>query len=290
MNAKFKNKLKSLKNDILTYDDIAMAAIIPLFVKNKNGEIAIKSSISNWKDELETESDYEYFLSKIIWRRVDQAVTGILKERDPFFEKILKTLNVCINTTELKKIRYFGTVLVLENQFSSVTKPVITETEFSLIPEKLFTLKQSELFFNIFHYIKENTHYAPAIPLNLLVKRIRNSFLSEIKFLSCSGFNAPDEMSINEIVNNGLIEVKEKLDIYYVSKNKIRKDDADFIYAAFKNISKDMMNGGIQDSLFNYLKDFNKTLTKDTFYIKYHHIMNYLLTNFKNNIKKNVSV
>ena len=289
LQAKFKNNLKSLQNDILTIDDIAMTAIIPLFLKNEDGEMGIKSSISKWNDKLETESDCEFFLSRIIWRRVDQAVTKILKERDPFFEKILKTLNVCINTTELKKIRFFGTVLILENQFSKITKPVIDEDRFNLIPEKSFTFKQAELFLNIFDYLKANTDFSPAIPLNLLVKRIKNSFLNEIYFQTGYSFNNIEEISLQEIVNNGLTDIKKKLDIYYVSKNKIGQEDADFIYGAFNNISKDMLNGGMHDSLFSYLKDYNQSLTREIFYAKYHHIMNYLLTQFKNNISKNVS-
>ena len=289
LQAKFKNNLKSLQNDILTIDDIAMTAIIPLFLKNEDGEMGIKSSISKWNDKLETESDCEFFLSRIIWRRVDQAVTKILKERDPFFEKILKTLNVCINTTELKKIRFFGTVLILENQFSKITKPVIDEDRFNLIPEKSFTFKQAELFLNIFDYLKTNTDFSPAIPLNLLVKRIKNSFLNEIYFQTGYSFNNIEEISLQEIVNNGLTDIKKKLDINYVSKNKIGQEDADFIYGAFNNISKDMLNGGMNDSLFSYLKDYNQSLTREIFYVKYHHIMNYLLTQFKNNISKNVS-
>ena len=289
LQAKFKNNLKSLQNDILTIDDIAMTAIIPLFLKNEDGEMGIKSSISKWNDKLETESDCEFFLSRIIWRRVDQAVTKILKERDPFFEKILKTLNVCINTTELKKIRFFGTVLILENQFSKITKPVIDEDRFNLIPEKSFTFKQAELFLNIFDYLKTNTDFSPAIPLNLLVKRIKNSFLNEIYFQTGYSFNNIEEISLQEIVNNGLTDIKKKLDINYVSKNKIGQEDADFIYGAFNNISKDMLNGGMHDSLFSYLKDYNQSLTREIFYAKYHHIMNYLLTQFKNNISKNVS-
>ena len=290
LKAKFKNKLKSLQNDILTYDDIAMTAIIPLFLENKDGEIGIKSSISKWEDKLETESDCEFFLSRIIWRRVDQAVTKILKERDPFFEKIIKTLNVCVNTTELKKIRYFGTVFILENQFCRITKHVIDEEEFNLIPEKLFKFRQSKLFLNIFDYIKKNTDFSPAIPFNLLVKRIKKSYFSDNNFQSGFTYNEFEEISLQEIVNNGLIEIKEKLEIYYVTKNKIGQEDADFIYAAFINISKDMLNGGMQDSLFCYLKDFNPTLTREIFYIKYHNIMNYLLSQFKNNIYENVSV
>ena len=288
LKSKLKNKIIFIRDDENDIEDIAMNAIVPLFTNNSEGKIGISRSIEKWNDALETESDCMYFLSRVIWRRVDQTIINIIKERDPIFEKILKTLNVCINNTELRKIRYFGTVLVLENRNSEVTKQVIDESAFNLLPENLFSYKQSELFRKIFEYIKINTDYYPAIPLNLLIKRIKSYYFSnkmEIAEITENSFN---ELSLTDIVEDSLKVVREKIDICYVLKNKLSSDDAENIYAALNNISKDMLNGGMHDSLYNYLKDFDKSLTREIFYTKYHHIMNYLLTLLKNNIVENI--
>ena len=103
LKTKFKTNLHFLRDDNNTLEDIAMDSIVPLFVNNSSGKLGLARAMQKWDDNLDSEDSVEYFLSRIVWRRVDQTVTGILKERDPFFEKILKTLNVCINTTELKK-------------------------------------------------------------------------------------------------------------------------------------------------------------------------------------------
>lgn len=288
LKSKFKNKIIFINDDENTIEDIAMHSIVTLFTKNINGQIGIARSLDKWNDKLETESDCMYFLSRIIWRRVDQTIIKILKEKDPIFEKILKTLNVCINNTELKKTRYFGTVLILENKNEQVCKEIINEEDFNLLPEKLFGYKQSELFRNIFEYLKNNTEYFPAIPLNMLVKRVKSFYFSnKIEYPDITE-NSFYELSLKEIVEDSLNNLKEKLDIYYVSKNKLCSDDAENIYAAFNIISKDMLNGGMHDSLYCYLKDFDKSLTRETFYKKYHHIMNYLLTLLKNNITEKI--
>lgn len=288
LKTKFKNKIIFITYNESNIEDIAMNSIVSLFIKNTNGKIGIARSLEKWDDSLETESDCMYFLSRIIWRRVDQTIIKILKERDPIFEKILKTLNVCINNTELKKIRYFGTVLILENNNTQVCKEVINDDEFNLLPEKLFGNKQSELFRNIFEYLKINTDFYPAIPLNMLVKRVKSFYFSNKIEYPYITENSYHELSLNEIVEDSLSNIREKLDIYYVSKNKLCSKDAENIYAAFNIISKDMLNGGMHDSLYCYLKDFDKSLTRETFYSKFHPIMNYLLTLFKDNIAEKI--
>ncbi len=288
LKAKFKLNLKFLNSEEHNMVDIAMDAIVPLFVKNNFGQLGICRSLENWNDTLENISDADYFLSRIIWRRVDQTVTKVLKERDPIFEKILKTLNFCIQKNKYKKISYFGTVFVLENPETELFGEIIDEQNFNLIPEAYFGLRQADLFNKLFEYLFSETNYYSAIPLNLLVKRIKfyhtNRMTARIDHNGATG----EIISLNEIVDNGLKEVKEKLDVYYVQKDKLNKDEAELIYSAFSNISKDMLSGQIHDSLYLYLKDYRNSLTREQFYSKYLHIMNYLLSQLKSDISNNI--
>ena len=173
LKSKFLSQLNYLKNDDLTVDDIARDAIIPLFVKNNSDQLGICRSLETWNDKLNSQSDADYFLSRIIWRRVDQTVTKLYKQRDPIFDKILKTLNVSIKNQGLSKVRYFGTVYIMQNKGSEVIGEVVTEESFNAIKEKYFGMKHKEMFHNLFEYLLINTNFAPAIPLNLLVKRIK---------------------------------------------------------------------------------------------------------------------
>jgi hypothetical protein len=289
LKSKFKSNLYFLRDDVNSIEDIAMDSIVPLFVKNASGNLGICRAIEKWSDNLDTVDSAEYFLSRIIWRRVDQTVTNILRERDPIFTKILKSLNISIKNNEFKKLRYFGTVLVLQKSNSNIFGQIINEQHFNEIPEKYFSYKQTLLFYKLFEYLVSETTYYPAIPLNLLVKRIKNyyfnNFFHSDNFISSSEEN----FSLKEIVDESLFDLKEKLFHLYVTNNKLNREDALLIYSAFINISKDMINGGIKDSLYFYLKDYKSTLPRDIFYKKYHPIMNYLLTLFKARISEKIN-
>ena len=50
--------------------------------------------MEKWNDSIDSEGSANYFLSRIIWRRVDQTVTKLYKENDPVFDKILKIENL----------------------------------------------------------------------------------------------------------------------------------------------------------------------------------------------------
>lgn len=288
LKTKFKSNLHFLKSEDHSIDDIAMDAIVPLFIKNNYGQLGIYKSLSKWKDPLITQADANYFLSRIIWRRVDQTVTKVFKERDPIFEKILKTIKVCIQNNNFERVRYFGTVLVVQNTESSLLGKIIDENSFNQIPEHYFGLRQTELLNKLFEYIITETNFRPALPLNMLVKRVKlyhsNRLAPKNDFVDSS----EDSLVLNDLIKSGLKDVKQKLEVYYVSNNKLSKDEAELIYASFDNISKDMLNGGIKDSLFFYLSDYDKTLTRELFYAKYHHIMNYLLSLLKNNIAEKI--
>lgn len=287
--AKYKFFFNSIRSQESNLQDLAMDSIIPLFVKNPDGKLGLKRSLEKWNDKIESASEADYFLSRIIWRRVDQTFTKILKERDPIFEKILKTLNICIRNNPYKKLRYFGTVLIVKDSNTQPFGEIIDEDNFNLIPEYLFGLKQSELFNSLFEYIINETNYYPAIPLNLLVKRIKYFHTKMFQSPNENSAHTIDEISLTEVIKTSLSDVKEKLDVYYVTKNKLEDKEAEMIYAAFKSISKDMLNGGMHDSLYFYINDKNKTISREIFYSKYHHIMNYLLTRFKTNLTKDIN-
>ena len=288
LKTKFKTNLHFLRDDIHSIEDIAMDSIVPLFVYNGSGQLGLTRAILKWNDSLDSEESAEYFLSRIIWRRVDQTVTGILRERDPIFAKILKTLNISILHNKFKKYRYFGTVLVVQNRDSKIFGKIIDKDNFYDIPENLFSHKQASLFNKLFEHLVAETNYYPAIPLNLLVKRIKSYYTSNNYIPSHYLENSDEKISLNEIVTSGMEALRRKIDNYYIANNKLNCVDGDFIYSAFKNISRDMLNGGINESLYFYLKDFKKDLTREVFYAKYHHIMNYLLSKLKNSISEKI--
>ncbi len=288
LKSKFASKLDFLSGDQQGIEEIAMDAIVPFFVKNSNNTYGLHRSLEKWDDPIETNADASYFLSRIIWRRIDQAVTKILKERDPIFEKIIKTLHVCIKNNKYIKFRHFGTLYILQNSNYEIDGQVIDDDNFNLIPIEFFGLKQTKLFTQIFQYIENETNFCKAIPLNLLVKRIK-FYHTDLSEGSYEGHSiTSDKYSLDMVVEEAMVSVREKLDTYYVSKNKLSTGEADLMYASFSNIAKDMLNGGLHDSLYEYLKDHDNSLTKELFYVKYYNRMNYLLSLFKNQLVDNI--
>ncbi len=282
----FSSKLYLNGNSDLTIDDIAMDSITQLFIKNSKNELGIKSALDNWNDKIDSTADANFFLHKIVWSRVEQTVTQIYKDRDPIFAKIHKTISVCIKNNNYKKLNHLGTVFIVEKNCKSISGNIIDDAVLDSIPENIFTLKQNKLFEALFNYIVEETEFFPAIPLNNLVKRIKKHHFIEYKKSHPFFTEREDNFYFDEIIESGLRSLSSKIETFYIAKEKLTEEEADMFMASFQDISKDLMSGGINSSLYSYLKYQKKSLTQEEFYSKYHHIMNYLLNDFKNNIAK----
>ncbi len=236
-------------------DDLAIDAIVPLFIKNSNEVLGIKRAMDKWDDQIIDDADAEFFLSRLVWKRTEQTITSMLKEQDPIFNKILKTLNICISNNSIKKIRYFGTVYVVESKTKTVEGNLLKSEDFHKIPNDLFGYKQVTLFDKLFDYIKNETNFSPAIPLNLLIRRIKEYYLTK-HFQSKKNHDEQNNIFIyDDIVQMGLNSIKEQLETYYIPNSRLNENDAELIMLSFKNISEDLLNGGMAGSLYDYLKD-----------------------------------
>ena len=276
-----------LKTESLSLEDLAMDAIVPLFVNNSEGILGLNRAIKLWDKKIDNEANAEFFLAQIIWKRTEQTITSLLKERDPIFEKILKTLSVCIVNNELKKIYHFGTVFIVKKKVRLITGEILTDDFFTNIPLSFFKLKQISLFNKLFEYIENESDFFPAIPLNKLVKRVKLFHFQSYKNNYSNNKNFNDEFIYKEIINRSLKIIDTKLSTFYVGKNKISRKEADYIMNSFFDIALDATNGGIHGSLYSYLYKNNPKLSQKEFYTKYHNIMNYLFNQFKTEIIKN---
>lgn len=284
----FINKLYLQKKDFLTVEDVAMDSITQLFVKNSNNELGIKKTLLNWNDNIDSEADADYFIHKLVWSRIEQTITKIIKDRDPIFSKIHKTLSICINKFNYNKINHLGTIYIVQDNNTNIQGTVIDEKFFDSIPESIFELKQNKLCDALFSIIVNESDNFPAIPFNDLIKRIKKHHFIQYKNSQTFFSESEENIHYGRIIENSIETLTTKIENFYVAKEKISGEEAELIKASFNDISKDLMNGGINSSLFSYLKYQKNTLTKDEFYSKYHHIMNYLFSEFKKNIAKQI--
>ena len=83
-------------------EDIAVDSITPLFLKNQSdGNYILITNYENWTPEISTEEDARFFMLKVISLSVNQQISALLREHDPFFSKILDSFKLFYKITKL---------------------------------------------------------------------------------------------------------------------------------------------------------------------------------------------
>lgn len=264
-------------------DDIAMDAIVPLFIVNGSGKLGILRALDNWESDLKDNPDTLFFLNRVIWKRVEQTIIKLIKQKDPIFAKIHKNLSACVSNYNLGKINYFGTLYIVGNKVKQISGKVIDNGEFEKLPTYLFTKKQFELCNGILTYLINNTDFFPAIPMSQLVKRLKVLHFADNLGSDVVNNEFGHNIDVDNALGFSLDKIKDKINNFYIKHNKLNINDSTAIYNSFIIIAEEMKNGGVNSSLYEYLSVEISGLTKDDFYKKYHGIMNYLLNEFKRN-------
>ncbi len=270
-------------------EDLAVDAIVPLFITNGNGEISLIRSLRNWRSKLKSESDAGFFLFKVVANRIEQTLTLFLKEQDPVFSKIITTLNTCISNYDFKKINHITTVYVVRANCEEIGFPLIDEKEFMKLDVELFQSKQFALINGLLDHFEKNKEYFPAIPLNLLVKRIKNLNYNYFARENSSVSNHFTELPfVNSVVDSGLKKIKITLGKKYFETGKLCQTEYQAMVKAFEEMAVDMKNGGICGGLYCYFSNHFSDISHDEFYNNYHGIMNYLYNLLKKDILDNL--
>jgi len=280
------NRIKNLVNssqDLL--EEIAIEAIAPLFQNaNYNNHFKIVDDIRNWNPPINSENESLFFLNKIISNRVEQHISLRLRESDPFFSKLLDSVNYLIRTGGYEKVSYLGKVYVTEPHNSNINWIVITDDEFHRIPTYLF-YESKVLLKSLLYFIKTETQYFPAIPLNELIFKLKHINLSD--YLSSDSVDdITDRIEIREILNTALSFTEEKLRSSYLDNGKLTSEEYESFKHALKSLAADLGDGGVNPCLYKYLAPYIRNLTKEEYQRKYHNILEYLLKQLKGNIAK----
>jgi len=278
------NKIKRVAElNYNTIEDIAVEAIAPLFQRsNDTQNFAITDEIRKWNPPIESEDSAKFFINKLIAKRVEQHISFMLRESDPFFSRILDSLNYIIRKTGYCKTNYLGKIYITENGNSEIIWKVISVEEFENIPAVLLN-DRKKLFSAIFNYLRTETDYFPAIPLNELIIRL--------KHINGTGYLAPnntnefaDKMEINEFVKRGLKKTENKMKEVYLNKGKLTQNEYESFRSALKTMAEDLQDGGINRGLFLYLQPYFSEITDEEYQDKYHNILEYLLRLLKEKI------
>lgn len=281
--------VKLLNDSELTFSETAISSITTLFCPNKeDNSLPIVKEFNAWQPPIQKEDDAIYFLNKVIARRVDQYITCLLKEHDPFFAKILDSVNYMVKRSGFKKVSHFGKRYIIPDAANEIEGKVIDDDSFEKLPYSLFNDPKNFLI-NIFAYLEGETTFLPAIPVNMLVKRLRE--LNHLSFLSdYNSKSTSSKLEVDEIVDRGLEHVIRKLESSYAVTNKLCLQEIELFRHTLKNIAEDLKNGGINPGLYEYFKQHADAVDKKMYQEKYHNILEYLLKVMKNHIKEKILV
>lgn len=260
----------------LTAKDIAIDAIAPLFTPANDGLIHhLSNSFIDWSPPITNEEQAKFMLVSVLAHRVKQHLHNLMRENDPFFARILDSLNYYIKKEKLIKIEK------LKVCYISVENPVLGDfryldyTHLSSAPSVLFNAKK----LNIKAILDELTginEEAVAIPLLALARRIKEVNLNiDRPVIYCN--ETETEYDIDCLTKTAYHKVLEKLQISYVSKGKLSSDEAGMIEKALVEMLSDIKDGGVKPGLFHYFQIFNEDMPHEVYKSRYHNILEYLL-------------
>lgn len=268
----------------LSVEEAAISAITPLFCKESEDKIIpIIREFQSWQPPIINEDDAIFFLNTIISSRVEQHISKMLKEHDPFFSKILDSINYLIKKDGFKRVSYFGRKYIVQDHNTKISGKLIDQESFYHLPIRLFKNKKN-IIASILVYLENDSEYIPAIPLNALVIRLRN--------LNSSNFNV--ETSTNEtittfdaaeLVNAGFDAAVNKLRVTYFEKGKITEMELICLKKTLRDIADDIKDGGINRGLFDYMVVYMPSINRSVFKEKYHNMLEYLYKVMKNTIR-----
>ncbi|MGD8781716.1 MAG: hypothetical protein PVH88_22465 [Ignavibacteria bacterium] len=263
----------SILNDV-GVNSIALEAISYLFIKNSSNEYPICVSFKTWKPKIETESEVEYFLNKITFCCIEQYIIKILKENDPIFAKILDSLIYSIKKNNYIKIKLYGQTFVLNKNYDINTTTIITSDFFENLPNELFQNSTYTLE-KLFNYLANLNIFSPAIQLNLIVAKIKNSISFQITNHTSEFVHT--EIDTKDIVYNSYYTIIDKLNRSYYYKGKIDINEKNIFEKTLFDLANDIMEGNSTYGLFNYISSHSPSLSRNIYQKKYHNILEYLL-------------
>lgn len=289
LQTKHDNLTRIYYSEQYSIDEIALDSIVPLFQKDRDSDdyVLIKA-YKNWRNPIETEADAEYFVHKIVWVQTEQHITHLYKEIDPFFAKILDSIKYLIRKKGFNKISYYGTVIIIMDDFISAGSKIIDKENFDHIPFEIFSGEKETLLEQIFSYLKIETEFYPAIPVNLLVKKLKLLRIND--FLKSSNVSFSDDYEessiVTKIISESLSKAFVKLDTFYFGKEKFSYTECEIFKEILTEIADDLKNGGMNKTLFEYYLEKDSSINSVKFYDDYHSTLNYLIKELKKSITK----
>lgn len=284
---RYKNLNKLTLAEDATLDELAIDSIAPLFERDeKRSFVKLKNAFDKWQPPIETEEQALFFLNRMAAKSVEKYVSELLRYSDPFFSKILDSVNYLVIKQNYKKKLILGTTYIVENEELK---------RIGCLPDSQFIFElPADLFFDlnkmipgIFTHLKNNTDKELAIPLNALVTRLKK--LKASHFIISDKVELTDELSVGSMVSNALKLTIEKLKESYSAKGKCTESEVSSICKALENVAYDIKDGGINPGLHKYFLEQFPEKSFEDYKTRYQNIFEYLYKVLKNEITRQLT-
>lgn len=264
-------------NNRQDYDcnDAIMEIITPLFLKRNGRKYdRLLVAYSKWEPPISSNSDALFFLHQLIFIRTEHHLSKALGKFDPLYAIALKQINEQSVQLGLYKVRHFGQCFLSEVERITPGQKLLDRDQLEQLSCDIFI--DDSYLERLFAYLKLETDYFPAVPLNALALR-----LSKLNTVIQNNIVVNDSINeavyVKELISGSLDIAIAKLLKSYVAKNKISSEEAELLIGALKDIAYDIKDGGINSGLYEYVKKYNPELSRENYKNKYDNILEYLV-------------
>jgi hypothetical protein len=265
-------------------DDAVMEIITPLFLtRNGRKYDRLLAAYEKWEPPIKTNSDALFFLHQLIFIRAEHYLTKALEKVDPLYSKILRDINTKIIQSGLYKVRFMGHCFISESESINPDQRIIDKDGVENLPVEL--LKSEDYLLDLLNYLKAETNFSPAIPLNELVLRIKKLNIPRFEEVQSEKI-IEESLYTEELISSSLDVSLMKLFQSYVNKNKLTDGEAKLLSKLLQDIANDMKEGGLNIGLYEYVKKYQPEMSRDNYKYKYDDILEYLVKIMKQTAKE----
>ncbi|MCK6606412.1 MAG: hypothetical protein L6Q59_16065 [Ignavibacteriaceae bacterium] len=283
----FSKKYRHLPAIKETIANIAVDTVAKIFRLDEKGELYyIKNAVEKWRESIEDDTSAKYFLTKMISRIVGQEIINFYRSNDPLYGKILDSVAYHIKSENYVKFCHLGNYYISEYMHTPSEYRMLTHEETLALPSEIFCVKEWHLK-NLFLYLEANYGKFSAVLLNSLVYKLKLLYLNSFDNTACSA-SVESYVDVNSIVSSSLQNATKKLHISYYMKGKLSECECRTLESGLKDLSIDLLNGGINPGLYEYLLPYEPELTKDQYHQRYRNIFEYLFKSLKSDIAQSL--
>lgn len=272
----------------LTAKDIAVDAIAPLFTPAPDGFIRhLSESFHGWNPPVKSEEDAHFMLISILSHRVKQHIQIMMRESDPFFAKILDSLNYHIKKEGLIKTEKLKVCYISLTGSKDGEMEYCAYDDLLKLPGTMFAIRHISIG-KILSQIRKDERPA-AIPLLALAKRIKEVNLSfENPVITCH--KTETDYDVDSLSDLAKKAVYQKLRHSYLDKGKLNGHETVLMERAIAEMLLDLRDGGIKPGLYHYIEMIDGSICPETFKQRYHNILEYLFRVLKKELAQLLSV